>query len=155
MVHEHLDTPIGARHRADPVGHAFEEEITHSSPTLMIGVAFDVLGSASVIIKGTDVKKGAADAGGAARTAMRAAAGMTTARLKEACSHGQPPAGGPIHLSAIARRASNALVAGHASDRIAGTVRAVPDERRSIEMDDGARIAFSLHLPDEHPPPGP
>jgi uncharacterized protein len=34
-------------------------------------------------------------------------------------------------------------------------VRAVPDERRSIEMDDGARIALSLHFPDEHPPPWP
>ena len=34
-------------------------------------------------------------------------------------------------------------------------MRAVPDERRSIEMDDGARIAISLHLPDEHPPPWP
>lgn len=34
-------------------------------------------------------------------------------------------------------------------------MRAVPDERRSIEMDDGARIALSLHFPDEHPPPWP
>jgi predicted acyl esterase len=35
---------------------------------------------------------------------------------------------------------------------LAGTVRAVPDERRSIEMDDGARIALTLHLPDTSPP---
>lgn len=54
VVHEHLDTPTRAGHRADPVGHAFEEGVTSptSSPTLMIRVAFDVLGSASVIIKG-------------------------------------------------------------------------------------------------------
>jgi uncharacterized protein len=31
----------------------------------------------------------------------------------------------------------------------------MPDERRFLEMDDGVRIAVSLHLPDEHPPPWP
>ena len=34
-----------------------------------------------------------------------------------------------------------------------GTVRgAMPDERRSLEMDDGVRIAVNLHFPDTPPP---
>ena len=31
----------------------------------------------------------------------------------------------------------------------------MPDERRLLAMDDGVRIALSLHFPDEHPPPWP
>jgi predicted acyl esterase len=35
---------------------------------------------------------------------------------------------------------------------VAGTVWPMPDERRSLEMDDGVRIALTLHFPDTPPP---
>jgi predicted acyl esterase len=38
---------------------------------------------------------------------------------------------------------------------IAATVRLVSDERRMLEMDDGVRVALTLHFPDHAPPPWP
>ena len=35
---------------------------------------------------------------------------------------------------------------------VAGTVSPMPDERRFLEMDDGVRIALTLHFPDTPPP---
>jgi hypothetical protein len=49
----------------------------------MIAVACDVLGSASVIIRGTEVKNGAADAGGAATRSVRGVAARIAALLQK------------------------------------------------------------------------